>query len=121
MNKKIKTKWLKALRSGKYEQGKEYLRQQQVDEDGNQLGKESFCCLGVLCDVIKKDLQNKLDDSLEWDHNYDQSAFDESETELSERLLSFVGLKPETQSKLIEMNDNGTSFKKIAGYISKNL
>ena len=33
--------WVAALRSGKYEQGKEYLRW------GNK-----FCCLGVLADLI---------------------------------------------------------------------
>lgn len=40
MKAKLKAKWVEALRSGKYEQGKYYL------SDG---GK--FCCLGVLCDV----------------------------------------------------------------------
>lgn len=34
-------KWVLALRSGKYQQGKRYLRR---DTD-------SYCCLGVLCDI----------------------------------------------------------------------
>ena len=38
----VKTKWLDALRSGKYKQGRGILRR----PDG------SFCCLGVLCDII---------------------------------------------------------------------
>jgi hypothetical protein len=37
----IKAKWLKALRSGKYKQGKERL----------QTTAGRFCCLGVLCDL----------------------------------------------------------------------
>ena len=41
MKKSIKDKWVKALRSGKYEQGKNYLH----SADGK------FCCLGVLCDI----------------------------------------------------------------------
>lgn len=40
MKAKLKAKWVEALRSGKYEQGKYYL---------SKGGK--FCCLGVLCDV----------------------------------------------------------------------
>lgn len=40
MNPEVKTLWLKALRSGEYEQGQGFL---------NRRGK--FCCLGVLCDL----------------------------------------------------------------------
>lgn len=36
--------WVKALRSGKYEQAKGTLKQ----TDG---GREQFCCLGVACDI----------------------------------------------------------------------
>lgn len=35
-------KWVKALRSGKYEQGKSYLKKD-----------NKYCCLGVLYDVLK--------------------------------------------------------------------
>lgn len=42
MNQDIKAEWVAALRSGKYEQTNGALK----DEDG-------FCCLGVLCDVVK--------------------------------------------------------------------
>lgn len=40
MNADIKAKWVAALRSGEYKQGHEHLR---VDD--------SYCCLGVLCDL----------------------------------------------------------------------
>ena len=43
MDQNIKKQWVEALRSGKYEQGKEWLQYQ---------GK--FCCLGVLCDLHAK-------------------------------------------------------------------
>lgn len=43
MKKEIKDRWVKALRSGDYPQGKEALAQ-----DGK------FCCLGVLCDLAAK-------------------------------------------------------------------
>lgn len=45
MNKELKRKWLKALRSGKYVQGQRQLR---IDDD-----RPTFCCLGVLCEVAK--------------------------------------------------------------------
>ena len=43
MNKQIKQQWIEALRSGKYSQAQEELR----------VG-DSFCCLGVLCDIYSK-------------------------------------------------------------------
>ncbi len=44
MNKEYKTLWLKALRSGDYEQGIGQLRNE----------NEQFCCLGVLYDIACK-------------------------------------------------------------------
>lgn len=44
MNPEVKAKWLEALRSGEYKQGREYLRR------GNY-----YCCLGVLCDIAVKE------------------------------------------------------------------
>lgn len=50
MKKKTLKKWLKALRSGEYDQGKDYLK---VDN--------CFCCLGVLCDITGKGQWDKED------------------------------------------------------------
>lgn len=44
MNPEIKARWVAALRSGEYKQGKNKLC-----SDGK------FCCLGVLCDLYSKD------------------------------------------------------------------
>jgi hypothetical protein len=44
MNKDIKKKWVAALRSGKYSQGQFALR-----------NNNGFCCLGVLCDIHRKE------------------------------------------------------------------
>lgn len=44
MNQEYKEKWVAALRSGDYKQGRGRLQ----NEDG-------FCCLGVLCDVAAKE------------------------------------------------------------------
>jgi len=44
----IKTKWLEALRSGKYEQGA-----------GHLCKNDKYCCLGVLCDIIGLDYKEE--------------------------------------------------------------
>jgi hypothetical protein len=64
MKKDIAKLWTKALRSGKYKQGKYTLRN----------WNNSFCCLGVLCDLYNKEQKKKkkktldvikIDDTLE--------------------------------------------------------
>jgi hypothetical protein len=52
MNKAIAMKWVKALRSGKYKQGKEQLRTVEGE----------YCCLGVLCDITKEQTRGKWDE-----------------------------------------------------------
>jgi hypothetical protein len=51
----IKTQWQAELRSGKYAQGKRALasRQTSTDEDGNSVTSNTYCCLGVLCELAK--------------------------------------------------------------------
>lgn len=50
MNKKIKKKWLAALRSGKYKQAKGKLRRSIPNTS-----QYKHCCLGVLCDIYRKE------------------------------------------------------------------
>lgn len=47
MDKEIKAKWVEALRSGKYKQERRALHPT----------ADSFCCLGVLCDVLEEEWQ----------------------------------------------------------------
>ena len=42
-NKELRQAWIRALRSGDYKQGHDYLK-----------NGDDYCCLGVLCDVITK-------------------------------------------------------------------
>ena len=44
MNPEIKAKWVAALRSGEYKQGKRYLK-----------SGDTYCCLGVLCDIAAQE------------------------------------------------------------------
>jgi hypothetical protein len=54
MKRHIKQRWLEALRSGKYRQGRQALRTRSatVVFEGS---VDQFCCLGVLCDLAVKD------------------------------------------------------------------
>jgi hypothetical protein len=47
MNPEIKARWLAALRSGEYKQGREALL--------TSTPEDAYCCLGVLCDLAVKD------------------------------------------------------------------
>ena len=54
----LRERWIKALRSDKYEQTQSRLR----DAHG-------YCCLGVLCDVIMKETKSELEWELDEDKN----------------------------------------------------
>lgn len=55
MDKKLKTKWLRALKSGKYAkaEGQMCIKAGEGDEDGllAPADHDRLCCLGVLCEV----------------------------------------------------------------------
>ena len=65
MNKEIKARWVEALRSGNYKQGRYNLRR------GN-----FYCCLGVLCDVVKDEVNYDwlpLQDSIGTFYRFDRA------------------------------------------------
>lgn len=117
MNPELKKKWVDALRSGEYAQGKSYLR-----------SRHSYCCLGVLADVIIKET-----DQYYWLRDYNSSVV-ESYSFINKKDGCTVGLckfSPSfrrnylnslEQDKLIELNDNeDLSFNEIADYIETNI
>ena len=100
MNKNLKRKWLRALRSGRYKQGKYYLR-----TDDN-----TYCCLGVLADCI----DNKCWSIADHKGHY---AYKDKHGSISNRILS-----SKIQNELIDLNDGKcNSFTEIADYIKKNI
>lgn len=114
MKKRFKTKWLKALRSGEYKQGKGQL----VREDN---GGDRFCCLGVLVDV---DQGFEEKERMAWDGTSLGSELraDGSFTALTGNLLERYGIKRHEQGHLIKMNDDRNNrFTTIANWIEKNL
>jgi hypothetical protein len=108
-------RWIAALRSGEYKQGKG-----QLIKDGR------YCCLGVLCDVVKDEMGLKIDEPNVYLPN--KNSFTSmlpyelsNEFCLEERVngTSF-------QSILAGMNDGeddkpARRFKTIANYIEKNI
>lgn len=104
MNKALKKKWVDALRSGKYKQGKTALRV------GN-----NFCCLGVLCDVI---------DPKRWVSTPDCDHFkwDVALANVPNKTRKAIHLNHTDAHKLMYLNDGeGKNFNEIADYIESNI
>lgn len=111
MDQELKTKWVEALRSGKYKQATKVLRDSQSG---------GFCCLGVLLDIS---------DTGKWAH--DHFVTDDGCYTLYGELESYgrcFGLLTSQEATLINMNDGSESkgvrphsFAEIADYIEKNL
>lgn len=94
----FKQKWIEALRSGKYEQGKACLK----TEDSK------FCCLGVACDITNPNGWYKEDGKTYFNGGHKAYA--------PEYIVSYRNID---QDELASMNDRGISFSEIADYIEK--
>ena len=102
MNQELKAKWVAALRSGKYKQGKMRLR----SENG-----EAYCCLGLLCEI-----EGGMSDG-EWEIK--RYSFDVG-TILDAGLHS-PGQDRSPAKILADMNDSGKTFAEIADHVEANL
>lgn len=122
MKRDVAKKWVGALRSGKYKQIRNALKRVK----NNQI--ESFCALGVLCDLYQKEhpdkplVEVKLDSKTK---NGNVVEIGGSEVELPARVEKWAGIKkssflPSAGLSIPELNDRGTSFKKIADLIEKD-
>lgn len=102
MKQEIADRWVEALRSGKYKQEQGALR------FGNK-----FCCLGVLCDISKRD---------GWVINsyLGQTSHLPYEVQAWADLDSDDGRIPSQAGTLAYLNDSGKSFVEIADVIEKH-
>lgn len=101
MEASLKAKWIEALRSGKYKQGRLALRTR----------NDHFCCLGVLCDVSGVS---------EWKENGPCYSYDGASSLLPPLLRN--QLTREARHALMERNDySGMSFPDIADWIGTNI
>jgi len=128
MDPKHKTRWLKALRSGKYGQAQEQLYG----------GDNTYCCLGVLCEVTPQIVsrenlgQRQYNLKLELSERQSQEGSDlylddpwedlYVDGDLNPEMMTFFGISAAAQKRLIHMNDNeGKTFEQIANWVEKNL
>jgi hypothetical protein len=138
MKKDIAKKWTKALRSGKYKQGENYLKQ------FNSKGQPRHCCLGVLCELYNDTMKNnhkrtmpvkEYNDEPTLDHGY--VKFGNKDGSLPTVVRKWAGIKNEmgtfsytekdaygtfkTTESLADLNDNGKKFSTIANIIEENV
>lgn len=103
-------KWVAALRSGEYKQGKMFL----MDSYGN------FCCIGVagkVCDVPDKILAGRglivCEDAVETDLPIEFNDIP--------KILKGKSYDGTLIRELTDRNDRGVSFSKIADWIEQNV
>jgi hypothetical protein len=127
MKKDVAKKWVKTLRSGKYKQGKSWLKQY------NKKGQEQHCCLGVLCELYnqsmkknhKKSLETRSVDGFESNFVY----FGNQSQGLPKVVRQWAGVQTclgdfNTDNDffcLADLNDIGRKFNTIANIIEKNV
>lgn len=102
----VKETWIKALRSGKFTQGTNFLHNPEHD---------SYCCLGVLRQLypfrLHRARSQEVLDRVEWarlgnvPHNSDVP----------------IAIANNVQSHLAHLNDTGHTFPAIAAWIEANL
>jgi len=107
-------KWADALESGNYKQGRWWLRPNLVEGDEN--GPDTFCCLGVACDLYAKNTKKG-----KWDgEKFRTNKYDENDANPPEPVTEYFGISIETAEKLVDMNDEKhNTFKTIAKFIRK--
>lgn len=110
MNGDVKALWVEALRSGKYQQGTDYLHR--LDD--------TYCCLGVLCDLAVQ--YGQVDEPVQYGeiaYKYGSDQFGNSI--LPEEVQKWAGLPSADphvdESCLSALNDDGKSFNEIANLI----
>jgi len=109
MNPKIKRRWLQALRSGKYTQGKNVLHKIKSDE---------YCCLGVLCEIAVKDRIIPAPE-VELVKNRRCYSYDDEARFPSETVLNWAGLDGYAAQRIAEVNDSSDSFEEVIPTIHK--
>lgn len=118
MDATIKTAWLEALESGKYKQGKDWLK----THDGN------YCCLGVLACVVRDKFPTRLEQAkvsivedlnslkvVESDDDYSTL------TGIGVNLRDNIGLTNQQTIQLMNINDDSENFDDVVKLIKEKL
>ena len=116
MDKELKQAWVTALRSGEYKQG----------YGGFKSNNETYCCLGVLCDVLAKqdkgywDSHHLIDYYIPFIYTEDNNQTCNT-AKLRESTMYSIEFPLNIQSILMDMNDRErASFQRIADFIDIN-
>lgn len=115
MKAEIKQKWITALRSGEYKQGKRRLK------DG-----DSYCCLGVLCDLYGKEFNVSFENTLERGEEFlGKINFLPTVVGIWSGIADISGVYEENiyhpNRRMLSIdNDNGKTFTEIADIIEKH-
>lgn len=103
----LKKKWVEALRSGRYLQGRGCLKQKDTSF-------EAFCCIGVLADLVNpngwKTTVFGRDNAFAW----------ESDNQVYMIIPGRVNATHASLTRLAELNDKGSSFEEIATEIERD-
>jgi hypothetical protein len=142
----IKAKWVAALRSGEYKQGRGRLKFRREGSD-----EAEFCCLGVLCDILDKDntltvlgvpVESRSAEIFETGREVHATEYlyADSSAYLPEKVVEYLRMpssdpevgpgrpcncggtecEPDRQT-LASLNDGGRSFEEIAALIESEL
>lgn len=130
MDSGLKQRWIEALRSGEYRQGQDRLRTEHN-------GAASYCCLGVLCDLLVKDGKGTWERDVAGRYYFQANenrltGIEENTSVLPASALRLTGIESpnpfvtfdrktaESRSSLAYLNDHGASFDRIAGIIEES-
>jgi hypothetical protein len=130
MKPEYKERWIKALESGEYQQGVGALKMKDVTVQGKAC--TSFCCLGVLADLVKSEIpgarwgDTPIDEQGQFEFIGPTSTAD---CVLPRDVMALVGLIDDNPNvphggelvSLAALNDAGASFARIATLIKEHL
>lgn len=124
MNPEVKEKWLSALRSGEFTQGKNLLHKVNPETQ-----EETYCCLGVLCAIAVKDgvIEAPLKRGIAQAAEEPYYVYASSTAFLPTQVQIWAGVDSDNgefydddnQDSLIRLNDDGIPFTDIATVIEE--
>jgi hypothetical protein len=110
VNTQLKQSWIAALRSGRYLQGRGFLRERSI------FGRSYFCAMGVLLDLIATPAQ--------WARLTRGTAragiLDEAYGYLPAEICGEIGLSNTQQAFIAGLNDYGRTFEEIAEVVERD-
>lgn len=103
MNPDVKSKWIAALTSGEFQQGRTVLRST----------KNEYCCLGVLCELHRRDT-----DGIAWTPETTNYKYHGCKGIPPDSVFDWAGLTTGSGNTFIRKNDvDNATFAEIAEYI----